>query len=295
VEVRIVTMSPWATQTLIDLELDHWVAGCSHDSFILQDPNVAVVTRPFPEGMKEELTLAEMFLSPWDVDMGLLRELAPSHIITEDALRRSGLRLKEAEEILERGGLAGCRLVDLSPSSLKAIFAEIEKIGSLFGTEKQAALRIQACRKSLKKMARRISVKKGELVVGILQRWPWFQLASRWLNELMIMAGAVPLTDAEDPFIRPDDYFERLPKILIVGDPRHSLEENVEKAQQLDLSLLSDIFRCEKPPAIMAVDGPVFYDHSCTGLENNLQILGEILHGEPESKGTYWQPVRNPL
>jgi len=298
VEIRIVSLTPWATQLLLDLELDHWVAGCSHDSLVLQDPaQVPVVTRPWSSKEKEQLTLSEMFLSLWDVDMNKLRELAPSHLLTEGALNLSGLSLEEAEQILEQDGLPGCRLVDVYPHTLEELLHDMEAVGKLFGYEKKAFEKVRLCRKRLKKAARR-SLMKKEVTVAILRNWPHLQLAGRWLSDLLRLVGAQPLIEGDDSFVFTDTYFERPPDVVITGDPHLSLEQNLQKAAALDKAYLSSVFQCEEPPRIVAVDGPVFYDHSCIGLENTLRILGEILHPENpdnEKKGVYWTPLKNLL
>ena len=295
-EVKIVSLSAWATQVLLDLDLDNWVAGCSHDALIPPDARavVPVVTRPFdpekpPPG---KLSLTELLLSAWDVDMEKLRELQPSHILTEGLLQMSGLTTEEAEDIFERDGLRGCRLLDFYPMNLKDIFNGIAMIAQTFGSEKKGMLLVEKCHQKLKNTARKFGLRRNGPVIGILRNWPSLQLAGRWLSELVKMTGAVPLIQGDDLFVFPDTYLEDQPEIFIAGSPFASLEENRKKITLLDREELSSVFACEERPSVFVVDGPVFFDHSCVGLDTALKILGEIVKNDPElskRKGVFWE------
>jgi iron complex transport system substrate-binding protein len=297
-EVRIVSLSAWATQILLDLDLDHWIAGCSHDALIPPDVRTAVpvITRPFDPAVpeKEKLSLTEILLSVWDVDMEKLRELRPSHIITEGMLHLSGFTVEEAEEILERDGLPGCRLLDYYPLTPEDIFKNIEEVATIFGFEKKGALLVEECRQTMKKTVKKYGVRRGSPVMGVVRSWPSLQLAGRWLSGLISMTGGRPVVHDDDMFIHADSYFEEQPDIFIVGSPYASLEENREKIHALGREKLFSVFGCEEIPSFFVVDGPVFYDHSCTGLNTALKILGEIMRNDPafsERKGVYWDVV----
>ncbi len=298
-EVKIVSLSPWATQVLLDLDLDNWIAGCPHNALIPPDIETAVpvVTKPFdPHGAhKEKLTLSEMILSEWDVDMKKLREIQPSHIITEGVMYFTGLTPDDAEEILEQDGLKGCRLLDFYPLSLEDIFSGVRQIAKTFGFEKKGLLQVKKYQQTLKVTSRKYKIRRTEPVVGILRGWPWMQLTGRWMSDLVTMAGAKPLIRGDDLFVYPDTYMEDQPDIFIAADPLLSLEENKKKATMLDQEKLFSVFGCETKPSVFVVDGPVFYDHSLTGLDTALKILGEIIRNDPgfsERKGVYWEEAK---
>ena len=297
-EVRIVSLSAWATQILLDLDLDHWIAGCSHDALIPPDvrTEVPVITRPFdpvsPPG--DNLSLSGMLLSKWEVDMEKLRELKPSHIITEGMLHLSGLTTEEAEEFLEKDGLHGCRLLDFYPMTPEDIFKDIEQIAKIFGFEKKGFSLVEECRQTMKKTIRKYGVRRGAPVIGIVRDWPFLELAGRWLSGLISMTGGRPVIEGDDMFIHADSYFEEQPEIFILGSPFALLEENKKKIRSLEREKLFSVFGCEETPSFVVVDGTVFYDHSCIGLNTTLKILGEIMRDDPafsERKGVYWDIV----
>ena len=298
-EVRIVSLSAWATQVLLDLDLDNWITGCSHDALIPPEARsvVPVVTRPFNPGEKpkEKLTLTEMLLSVWDVDMEKLRKLQPTHILTEGLWHLSGLTAEEAEEILERDGLQGCRLIDLYPMTVKDIYKGIGLISQLFGTEKKGTLLVEECKQKLKNTSRKYGVRRKGPVIGVLRDWPFLQLAGRWLSDLIRMAGARPVWQGDDLFVFPETYLEEQPDLFIAGHPFASLDDNMKSVTSLDQDKLFSVFACDKPPSIYVVDGPVFYDHSCTGLDTALKILGEIVRKDPDlgkRKGVFWEEAK---
>jgi hypothetical protein len=221
----------------------------------------------------------------------MLRKLEPSHIITEGMLHFSGLSLEDAEEILERDGLSRCRLVDIYPISVKEVFRGIRMIAQIFGFEQKGDLMVEECRKKLKRTARKFGVRRNEQAIAVIRDWPFLHLAGRWLSDLIEMAGALPVIHGDDVFIHPDSYFEEQPSLFLVGRPYDSLEENRKNAVNLESDTLASVFACENDPSFIAVDGPVFYDHSCTGLDTALKILGEILKNDPdlyERKGVFW-------
>ncbi len=297
-EVRIVSLSAWATQVLLDLDLDHWIAGCSHDALIPPETGTKVpaVTRPLDPSAppKENPSLTEILISPWEVDMEKLRQLRPSHIITEGVLHLSGLTRDEAEEIMEKDGLPGCRLLDFTPVSVDDIWKGIIQVAKTFGDEKKGESLVEECRRKMKKTVRKYGIKRNPPVVAVIREWPNLKLAGRWMSDLIMMSGAVPLFQGDDLFIHPDTYFEEQPDIFLVGDPSFSLEENRKKIASLEIEKINSIFACDNTPSFRVVDGIVFYDHSCTGLNTVLKILGEIARNDPdlsERKGVYWDIV----
>jgi iron complex transport system substrate-binding protein len=294
-EVRIVSLTAWGTQVLLDLDLDHWIAGCSHDALIPPEvrTEIPVITRPFdPSALpKENLSLSGMLLSAWDVDMESLRKLKPSHIITEGVLHLSGLTQEEAEEILERDGLPGCRLLDFYPVTVDDILSGISQIAQIFGNEKKGAELVEECLRKLKRTSRKYGIKRNPPVVAVIRNWPNVEMSGRWMSDLISMLRAIPAVRGDDIFIHPDTYFEEQPDIFVAGNPFASLEENRKKAETLEKEKLLSVFACEKTPSFVVVDGPVFYDHSCTGLDTALKILGEIMKNDPdfsERKEVYW-------
>jgi hypothetical protein len=130
--------------------------------------------------------------------------------------------------------------------------------------------------------------------MAVIREWPNLKLAGRWMSDLIRMVGAVPLLQGDDLFIHPDTYFEEQPNIFLVGDPSVSLEENRKKIASLEKEKIISVFACDDTPAFRVVDGIVFYDHSCTGLNTVLKILGEVARNDPdfsERKGVYWDIV----
>ncbi len=298
-EVRIVSLSAWGTQVLLDLELDLWIAGCSHDALIIREEakDVPVVTIPGKENLSQEEVMnrnpvmTEILLSPWNVDMKTLRRIRPTHIITEGMLNVSGLTVEEAEEILERDGLTGCRLLDIYSMSLEDIYDEIMMIAGAFGVEDRGKTLVTKCRRQIAKTVKKYGIRRRHPAVGVIKKWPSLQLAGRWVTDMIEMTGGLPLLFGDDLYIYPDYYFEKSPDIIIAGDPEASLQENREKIKMLDREKLFSIFTCETPPLMYVVDGPVFFNRSCTGLNTALKILGEILKDDPraqERKGVYW-------
>ena len=300
-EVRIVSLSDWGTQLLLDLDLDHWIAGRSHDSLILAEGNrdVPVVTIPVTSGdvhalsQDKKLTLTEILLSPWNVDMDLLKVVKPSHIITEGMLHLSGLTKEEAEQILEQDGLTGCHLIDIYPMSLEDIFDGILNIAKIFGYEERGEKLAGDCRKGLKKIIKKYGIKRSPPVVAVIHKWPSLQLIGRWISDMIEMIGAIPIIYGDDLYVYPETYFEKSPDIFIAGQQTATLQENEAKIQTLDKKKLSSLFSCDTTATLFAVDGPIFYNRSCTGLHTALKILGEILKKDPklkERKGVYWNP-----
>jgi len=298
-EVRIVSLSAWGTQVLLDLELDLWIAGCSHDAFIAKNEinNIPVITTPerdivsVDKVMHSGPTMTEILLSPWNVKMDLLRKIKPTHIITEGMLNLSGLSSEEAEQILEQDGLRGCRLLDIYSMSINDIFDEIMMMAGVFGYEDRGKVLVRNCRREIEKTLKKYGLKRHTPAVGVLRKWPLLQLAGRWVSDMIEMIGGTPLIYGDDLYIYPDYYFERSPDIIIGGDPWATLPENKEKIKYLDKNKLFSVFTCDKPPSQYVVDGPVFYNRSCTGLITSLKILGEILRNDPkieERKGIYW-------
>ncbi len=302
-KVSIVSLSAWATRTLLDMELGRWITGLSYDipkETELKD--LPVVTRPVGENYRDaelssrdKLTLTEIILSPYNVDMELLRSLNPSHIITEGMYYLSGLAGQDMEKILETDGLPECQILDLFPLRMNDIFDDILKIGEVFGYEQNAETLVIECRKKMKKTFKRYVIKRKSPVVAVLRRWIPLQLAGRWLSDLIMMCGGTPLIEGNDLFVSPETYFEKVPDMLLFSHPQLSLSENRERLKALDQSKIMSVFGCECPASQFILDGHALYDRSCDGLVQSIQVISEILKKDLKHKkleGTFWDNIK---
>ncbi len=198
--MRIVSLLPSATEILFALGLDAEVVGVSHEcDFPAQARERRVVIHSrLPHGLsaKEVDTLVRQFMargeSLYSVDAGILRELAPDLVVTQDLCHVCSASPEDLAAVI-RDFEEPPKVLCLNPQNLSDVWRDIMLVA-------QATSRIAVAEKLLHEIHERLNALQRQIEkiverprVAFLEWLEPFYVGGHWVPEMIALAGGEDL------------------------------------------------------------------------------------------------------
>lgn len=306
--MRILPLHAAATEIVCALGFRGQMVGRSHECDFPPDvAELPAVTEPrfdtggssreIDAGVRSLLlkSLVEDALGVYRVFPEKLRELRPTHIVTQTQCLACSVSLRDVEAAAAEA--AGCEaaVVSLEPHSLADVWADFMRAASALGaTEAGVKLVAEAQKRMAAVEAKTRTAVRPPAVAGIEWADPLMAWGN-WMPELTRMAGGRNLFGKAGAHAPGLDY-ERLtaadPDVLVLS----LCGFGIERARQ-DLALLEArpdwrALRAVRRGQVFLVDGNRFFNRPGPRLVESLEILAEILHPQLFSfgrEGCAWQ------
>jgi len=290
--VRIVSLIPSATEILASLGLGESIVGRSHEC----DYPPEIRNRPIctqarinnndsSSQIHEQMTnLLLSALSIYELNIDTLKELRPTHIVTQDLCDVCAVSLPQVEAAIAKLIHPSPQIVSLQSNTLGEVWADIERIGRVFNVDAVKVLdnleaRVKICRRKVAGL----SVIEKPTVVCIEWTDP-LMTAANWVPELVELAGGQTLLSIDgqqSTGISWETLVKNDPDIIIFMPCGLDLQRTQKEAE----SLSRQHSEWKKLHAVNAgrvfiTDGNAYFNRPGPRLVDSLEILAEILHPE---------------
>lgn len=306
--MRILPLHAAATEIVCALGFREQMVGRSHECDFPPDvAELPAVTEPRFDtaGSSREIdadvrsllvkSLVEDALGVYRVFPEKLRELRPTHIVTQTQCLACSVSLRDVEAAAAEA--AGCEaaVVSLEPHSLADVWADFMRAASALGaTEAGVKLVAEAQKRMAAVEAKTRAAARPPAVAGIEWADPLMAWGN-WMPELTRMAGGRNLfgkAGAHAPGLDYEQLTAADPDVLVLS----LCGFGIERARQ-DLALLEArpdwrALRAVRRGQVFLVDGNRFFNRPGPRLVESLEILAEILHPQLFSfgrEGCAWQ------
>ena len=288
--LRIVSLLPSATEILCALGLRESLVGVSHECDFPQDVvGLPIVTAPKldPTGSsgnihREVSNLTGQGLSVYEIDTGLLAELAPDLIVTQDQCDVCAVSYDEVVAATRETVGLDTEIVSLSPRRLRDIWQDIDRVATATKLTERGQSLVQSLRERLEVLETRTQG-QGKPRVACIEWFDPLMVAGNWVPELVSIAGgSADLVEpgAHSPWLEFADLERSSPEILLAMpcgfDLERSHAEMVEK--------LSDPGWQQLPAArtgrVFAIDGNAYFNRPGPRLVESAEILAALIHPE---------------
>ena len=303
---RIVSLLPSATEIVAALGFADALVGRSHEcDYPDEVAELPVCTEPKvdPRGSSDEIhrsvrELLAQTLSVYRVDASRLRELEPTHLVTQVQCEVCAVSLDEVEEALAAWAPgARPRLTALNPASLADVFADIERVASALGAPERGRRLVARLRERMARIADASAPLPKPRVATIEWLSP-LMAAGNWMPELVAMAGGDNLfgtAGAHSPWMSWEDLRAADPDVLIVfpcGFPLARVER--------EIGLLTSLPGWDETSAALSgrvylAEGNQYFNRPGPRLAETLEILAEILQPGTFAfghEGSGWKRLR---
>jgi iron complex transport system substrate-binding protein len=289
VNLRLLPLISSATEIVHALGLGRFQVGRSHEcDYPAEVLSLPACTRPAIEVsgssaeidrlVKERLASA---LSVYDVDAVLIRQLEPTHILTQTQCEVCAVSLADVERAMQREIGIDARIVSLEPYALEDVWRDICRVA----TACNVAARGEALVSSLQERMRAINARAGGAArtprVAVVEWLEPLMAGGNWVPQLVEMAVGVnlfglpgrhsPWMSWEDLVAADPDAIVALPCGFDLARTRAEMHWLTERAGWAELRAVrtGNVFLC---------DGNQYMNRPGPRLVESLQIFAEMLH-----------------
>ena len=306
--LRIVSLLPSATELVALLGLGDRLVGRSHECDTPREvAALPACTRSLIEdGESGEIDAAVRAMiaeggALYALDEALVRELAPTHVVTQAQCDVCAIGSEQVEAMLARGWPGPKpEVIALSPRTLGDVFADLQHLGRALGVT-------DASRRAVSELADRVS-RVGEETGARTPRprvlcLEWLVppiAAGNWMPELVRIAGGEPLfgrVGAPSVDVPWRDIAAADPDFVLVMPCGFDLARSVVEARALGDVPEWRALRAAQTGRAVVVDGDAYFNRSGPRLVDSLELLAELLapdafdFGLREKSARVWSAV----
>lgn len=278
--MRILTLTPAATEIVCALGLDDQMIGrshgCNHPDSVLALPALteAKSAKLAPDA---PFSLATHLSSVYMVDMARVEALRPDVIVTSVAQDSDDAARAALESLFGDAPL----LINLSQHAVADVLANLARVSGLLGVPERGAalmLRIEARLKDIYGRAQSIQPKP---TVAAIQWIDPLMICGNWIPELITMAGGLTLFGREGKpsfWIDWDDLWAADPDRIVIMACDLTIEEVRAAMPMLTRKPGWSTLRAIREKQVYLTDADHFFSRPSPRIAESLEILAELLH-----------------
>ena len=236
-------------------------------------------------------------LSVYEVDADGLRELAPTHILTQDQCEVCAASLGDLESALAIWTGERPKVVSLSPQTLGDVWRSIIEVAVALCAGERGSELTNSLADRLTEIAERTPSQSRRPRVACIEWLDPLMAAGNWIPELVTLAGGQNLlgrAGSHSAWLTVAELTDADPDVIVVlpcgfdlGRTREELMSVIERPPWPQL-------RAVEQGRVFLTDGNQFFNRPGPRLVESLAIFSEIFHPktiEPVHRGTGWDPL----
>ena len=288
--MRIVSLLPSATEIVYALGLGDRLVGVTHECDFPPEarakPVLTASTLPNASSSAQIDRHVRRALhqgsSLYSLDADLLDRLRPDLILTQELCDVCAVSYEIVARAAKRLS-SDTRVVSLEPSSLADVYANIQTVGELTGTESQAERVVEQLRRRAGELERHVAGKPKRRTLVLEWTDPPMS-GGHWTPELVELAGGIPLLadpGANSRVIPWEAIVAADPDVVIVAPCGFDLEKTrvavaeLERTQPVWLELTA-----VRKGRAQLVDGNAYVNRPGPRLIDSAEIFASAIHGE---------------
>jgi iron complex transport system substrate-binding protein len=287
--LRIVSLIASATEIVHALGLGRFQVGRSHEcdypGSVLALP---VCTRPsfavdgdsatIDRLVKEKMQAAA---SVYQICGDVLRELAPTHLITQTQCRVCAVSLQDVERELCRPLSTRPRVVALEPNSLNDIWGDILRVAEACGVASAGRELVDSLQAGVNRISSLAARPAARPRVACVEWMEPLMAAGNWIPELIELAGGHNLftrAGVHSPWLDWEDVRAADPDVIVVSPCGFGLDRVRSEMHWLTDRPGWTALAAVRARRVFLVDGNQYMTRPGPRVVESLQILAGILH-----------------
>ncbi len=295
---RIVSLIPSATEIVAALGLTASLVGRSHEcDYPPQVQSLPVCTAPNldPQGTSRQINdrvedLLQAALSIYRIDLDLLEELQPTHVITQAQCEVCAVSLSEVEIAIAQFTRTTPQVISLEPRILNDVWQDIQQVAAKLEVDAEPLLtelkaRLEVCR-------RRSPVKRPS--VACIEWTDPLMAAGNWVPELVDIAGGRNLlgrTGQHSPWLDWEALITANPDIIVLMPCGFDLVQTRKAAQDLIQHPQWQQLQAVQTQQVFLTDGNQYFNRPGPRLVDSAELLAELINPAPTPvyQGQGWE------
>jgi iron complex transport system substrate-binding protein len=288
-EPRIVSLIASATEIVAALGLGRSLVGRSHECDYppevltlpaCSEPKIDVhgTSREIDERVK---SLAGEAISVYRVFPEMLRQLEPTHIITQTQCEVCAVSLKDVEQALAQLIGHHPQIVALAPMCLADIWKDIRIVGQSLDVTERADEVVRRLRSELDALSTHVARSSRRPSIACLEWIDPLMSAGNWVPELVELAGGRNLLGSagkHSPWLTWDELVACDADVIAVMPCGFDIPRTRHEMPPLTQDPRWHTLRAVRDGRVFLTDGNQFFNRPGPRLVESARILAEILH-----------------
>lgn len=300
---RIVSLLPSATEIVAALGLGPYLVGRSHEC----DFPESVAALPACSRAKvntgagsaaidtEVKSLLEKGLSLYEIDLDKLKELKPTHIITQAQCEVCAVTVNEVEQAAQGLLPSQPKVISLAPKRFADLWTDMTQVAQAFNAFEEAKPVIKEYKLRCVSVIEKACLVKTRPKVACIEWLEPLMAAGNWVPEMVDLAGGVSLfgeAGKHSPWINWSVVQEHDPEIILVMPCGFDLERTRAEVNALIKQPHWNDLQAVKNGKVFMIDGNSYFNRPGPRLVDSLEMLAELLHPdlfEAKYEGQGWE------
>lgn len=300
-EPRIISLLPNATEIIFATGLGKYLVGRSHEC---KYPEPAQSLPACTEtGIKTTSSLEEInqnvqellkkATSVFKVDIEKIRELQPTHIITQSQCEICSIQTSELENLIgEYLQNENVKIIDVSPQTLDQALADFVKIPNAIGFFNNGFMLRVKIANEIQSIRTKCTQFIPKPKAAVLEWINPMMTAGLWVNDLIEAAAGIPAFANKQTLQIDFNALEKAnPDYIIFAPCGFDIQKTKSELDVLFSDKQFNELRAFKKKNIFIANGSSFFNNPGPRLLESLEILTEILHPEDfkiKHQGDHW-------
>jgi iron complex transport system substrate-binding protein len=299
--LRIISLLPSATEIIDCLGLTPALVGRSHECDY--PPSVKALPPCTAARLDSHQTsaaidrqveqLVQSALSIYKIELAVLEELRPTHIVTQDQCDVCAVSFGDVVKAVAELTRSSPQIISLQPNTLGEVWQDIARVGEQLGVD--AAPVLQGLRERVEACSERTQGLTNRPKVGTIEWTEPLMAAGNWNPELVTLAGGENLLGKlgqHSPYLFWEELITANPDVLVIMPCGFDLLRTRTETEQLAQHPQWQHLKAVQNQQVYITDGNAYFNRPGPRLVDSLEILAEILHPElfpPQYLGTGWE------
>ena len=286
-DLRIVSLIPSATEIVAALGCGDRLVGRSHEcDYPERVQGLPVCTaanlnadQPSRVIHDQVTELLQSALGIYCLDLEQLKDLKPTHIVTQAQCEVCAVSLAEVEQALTQITDQAIQVISLQPSLLAHVWQDMERVAIALGCNSQSITqqfqaRITNCQQRLQDIEHRPTVACIEWTDPLM-------IAGNWVPELVNLAGGVPCLGTvgqHSSWLTWEQLLAANPDIIVCMPCGFNLEQTAQATQELAQQPQWQQLKAVQNQQVYLTDGNQYFNRPGPRLVDSMELLAEIFH-----------------
>lgn len=286
-DLRIISLIPSATEIVAALGCGDHLVGRSHECdypALVQDLPVCTAAnlnsdRPSRVIHDQVTELLQSALGIYRLDLDQLKDLQPTHIVTQAQCEVCAVSLADVEQALTQITDQTTQVISLQPSLLAHVWQDMECVAIALGYDSQSIVqqlqaRITHCQQQLQDIEHRPTVACIEWTDPLM-------IAGNWVPELVDLAGGVPCLGTvgqHSSWLTWEQLLAANPDIIVCMPCGFNLEQTAQATQELAQQPQWQQLKAVQNQQVYLTDGNQYFNRPGPRLVDSMELLAEIFH-----------------
>jgi len=294
--LRVASLLPSATEIVCAVGAATELVGISHECDFPDDiRHLPVLTRARlrPHGSSGDIdrdvrSVLQEALAVYEIELARLEATRPDVIVTQDLCDVCAVSFDDVCAAAATLVHQPIRIVNLHPTRLDDIWADVRRVGESLGRTADAAHVVADLQSRTAEITKRSLACGGHPRVISIEWIEPVMIGGMWMPELIDRAGGFPLVT------RPGDHAPTLtkealgrlaPDTVLIKPCGFPLERTLEEISLLRTSLPWESWRAVQEGRVYVADGNAYFNRPGPRIVDSLEILAACLH--PEDFGDF--------